>query len=191
MFGAAEKVSSFASCQLPEKVNDVELQPGNTPDFSCGCIQFASGVVARLTCSIVGSLDRSLRIFGDQGTLTVKEAWNFGSPITFRRWSRWSHRVERRPRLAHLVGLGPRRVPLVRRPDFHYRVPGANPIDFCRGVAEMAESIRDDRACRLAADFSLHVNEIVLTLQCPDEMGSPRRMTTSFEPVAPMPWAVG
>ncbi len=189
MFGPAESVTAFASCQLPDKGSDVPLRPAGTPDFSSGCIQFASGVVARLTCSIIGSHDHSLRLFGDEGTLTVGEAWNFASPIFLRRWTRWSFRAEQRPFLARLVGLGPRRLRLLRRPDFRYDVPGANRIDFCRGVAELAESIRDRRACRLSPRFSLHVNEIVLTLQNPQEMGSPRRLISRFDPVMPMPWA--
>jgi hypothetical protein len=38
-------------------------------DFSVGCLQFRSGVVARLTCGIVAPHDHSLRIIGDKGVL--------------------------------------------------------------------------------------------------------------------------
>jgi predicted dehydrogenase len=189
MFGPAESVTAFASCQLPDKVPGEALEPASTPDFSSGCIQFASGVVARLTCSIIGAHDHSLRIFGDKGTLSVKEAWNFQSPVYLNRWTRWSFRAERRPLLAKLAGLGPRRMRLVKGAKFQYDVPGANRIDFCRGVAEACESIRDRRPSRLSTQFSLHINEIVLTLQYPGEMGSPRRLTTRCDPVMPMQWA--
>ncbi len=145
MFGPAESVTSFASCQILDKGTGEPLEPPDTPDFSSGCIRFASGLVARLTCSIIGSHDHSLRLFGDAGSLTVKEGWNFGSPISLSRWTPWSFRAERHPALARLLGLGPRRLPLVRRPDFRSEVPGANRIDFCRGVAELAEAIRDRR----------------------------------------------
>src|SRR5206468_31742 len=90
MFGPAESVSAFASCQLPDKRTEVPLEPAHTADFSSGCIQFASGVAARITCSIIGSHDHSLRLFGDSGTLSVQEAWNFGAPVMLRRWTRWS-----------------------------------------------------------------------------------------------------
>ena len=189
MFGPAVSVTSFASCQIPEKVSGTPLDPPDTPDVSCGCIRFASGVVARLTCSIIGSHDHGMRLFGDAGTLSVKECWNFGSPVTLSRRTKWTFRAERRPTLARLVGLGPRRLPLVRRPAFRYNVAGANRIDFCRGVADLVESIREHRTCRLSPRFSLHVNEIVLTLQDPTGMGSPRQMTTDFKPMSPMPWA--
>jgi predicted dehydrogenase len=188
MFGPAESVTAFASCQIPDKGTE-PLQPADSPDFASGCIQFASGVVARLTCSIIGPHDHSMRIFGDAGTLTVKEAWDFGSPIYLKRWTRWSFRAERRPVLARLLGLGGRRVKLVRKPNFRVSGPGANQMDYCRGVADLAEAIRENRPPRLSSRFSLHVNEIVLSLQDPAGMGTPRRITTRFEPMAPMPWA--
>ncbi len=67
-FGPAVTVTSFASVQVPDKV------PGETfavtsPDFSVACIQFASGVVARLTCSILAPHDHSLKVVGDERRL--------------------------------------------------------------------------------------------------------------------------
>jgi predicted dehydrogenase len=189
MFGPAASVTSFASCQIPDKAAGTPLDPPDAPDFSCGCIRFVSGVVARLTCSIIGPHDHAMRLFGDTGTLSVKECWNFASPVTLSRRTKWTFRAERHPTLARLAGIGPRRLPLVRQPSFRYNVAGANRIDFCRGVADLVESIHENRTCRLSPRFSLHVNEIVLTLQDPVGMGSPRKLTTGFEPMAPMPWA--
>jgi len=191
IFGPAESVTSFASCQIADKGVEVPMEPPDTPDFSVGCIQFRSGVVARLTCSIIAAHDHSLRIFGEGGTLRVKEAWDFASPVTLSRWNRFTFRADKRPILARLAGLGPKKVPLVRRPAIRSDMPGGNRLDFCRGVAELAESIRDGRPCRISPRFSLHVNEIVLTLQEPSKMGSPRKLSTTFEPMEPMPWAVG
>ena len=192
MFGPVESVTAFASCQIPDKGLGVALDPPDTPDLSVGCLRFASGMVARLTCSIIAPHDHALRIFGDAGTLTVQECWDFGSPITLARRNRWTFRAEKRPGLAKLVGLGPRRHPLIRRPSFRSDLPGGTRIDFARGVAELAESIREGRACRISTRYSLHINEIVLTLQDPAGMGSPRTMTSStFDPMTPMPWAVG
>lgn len=191
LFGPAESVTAFASCQIPEKSPDVPLEPSDTPDFAVGCIRFASGVVARLTCSIIAPHDHSLRLFGDGGVLSVKECWDFGSPVLIKRWTRWSFRAERYPTAARLLGLGDRRYPHVRPAKFQYKTPGANPIDFARGVAELAAAIREGRPCRLSPRYSLHLNEIVLTLQDPAGMRSPRRLTSTFEPIEPMPWASG
>jgi predicted dehydrogenase len=191
MFGPAESVTSFASCQIPDKSPGVLLDPPQTPDFTSGCIRFASGMVVRLTNSIVASHDHSMRIFGDEGVLRIANCWDMGSDVYLSRWSKWSFRAQRYPTLAKLVGLGERRQPLVRKADFHYKTVGSNRCDYARGVAELAASIREDRPCRLSARFSLHVNEITLTLQDPEGMGCPRRLTTTFDPVAPMPWADG
>ncbi len=189
MFGPAESVTAFASCQIADKDVGVPLDPPDAPDFSVGLIRFRSGVVARLTCSIIAAHDHSLRIFGDAGTLRVHEAWDFASPITLSRWNKYTFRADKRPILARLVGLGPKKVPLVRQPTIRSDMPGGNRLDFCRGIVDLIESIEQGRPCRISPRFSLHVNEIVLTLQAPEVMGSPRQLTTTFDPVEPMPWA--
>ena len=192
MFGPVTSVTSFGSCQILDKGINVPLDPPTTPDFTVGCLQFASGFVARLTCSIVAPHDHTLRIFGEDGTLAVKECWDFGSPVTLAKRNRWTFRAEKRPTLAKLVGLGPRRFPLVRRPSFQSDLPGGTRIDFARGVAELAESIEQGRPCRISTRYSLHINEIVLTLQDPQGMGSPRAMASAaIDPMPPMPWAAG
>lgn len=196
MFGPAKSVTSFASCRIRDKRTGIALDPPDTPDFTVGCLEFESGVVARLTCSIVAPHDHGLRIFGTTGTLAVRECWDFGSRVTLQRRNKWTFRAEKRPLLARLlgllgfVGLGPRRVPLVRHPRFRSRMPGGTRIDFCRGVAELADAIAERRPCRLSARFSLHVNEIVLALQDPAGMGCPRQLVSgTFPAMQPMPWA--
>lgn len=91
MFGPVESATAFSSCQIPDKAPD---GPVETPDFSVGVLRFASGVVARLTCGIIGSHDHSLRLFGLDGTLTVRECFNFASPVMARQWTPWSFRRE-------------------------------------------------------------------------------------------------
>jgi predicted dehydrogenase len=49
-FGPALRVTSFSSCQIPEKGIEVDQM---APDFSVGCIEYQDGVVARVTCSLV------------------------------------------------------------------------------------------------------------------------------------------
>ena len=153
MFGPVESVTSFASAQIADKGLGMPLDPPDTPDFSVGCLRFASG-------------------------------------IRLAKRTKWTFRAEKRPGLAKLAGLGPRRFPLVRKPTFKSDLPGGTRIDFARGVAELAESIQEGRPCRLSTRYSLHINEIVLTLQDPGGMGSPRVLTsTAFDPMPPMPWA--
>jgi predicted dehydrogenase len=178
-FGPAETVSAFSSCLIPDKQTDVPLDI-NAPDFSVACIKFASGVVARLTCSIVAPHDHSLRIIGDRGILGIHDSWFYGAPVYIRR----SINIGRK----RLEGVWKQRYPLVKKaPRLGYR--GAQQMDFCRGVAEMAEAIAHDRPCRLSTRFSLHNNEIVLAIQNALETGCSYKMKTSFEPIEPMSWA--
>ena len=52
-----------------------------TPDFSCACLDFDDGVVARLTNSIVATHDHRFRIFCEDGMLEVDETWDFKAPV--------------------------------------------------------------------------------------------------------------
>ncbi len=62
-------------------------------------------------------------------------------------------------------------------------------MDFCRGVADMAAAMVEKRPCRLSPEFCLHNNEIVLAIQNSLDTGSAYKLTTTFEPIKPMPWA--
>ncbi|XQQ06797.1 MAG: Gfo/Idh/MocA family protein [Leptolyngbya sp. IPPAS B-1204] len=86
-FGPAETVTAFSSCLIPDKQTDVPLDH-NAPDFSVACIKFASGVVARLTCSIVAPHDHQLRIIGDDGVMGIEDCWYYGSPVYIKRMIR-------------------------------------------------------------------------------------------------------
>jgi predicted dehydrogenase len=182
-FGPATRVTSFAHVVLPDKGIALDAC---APDLSVGCLEFTSGVVARLTCSLYAAHDHRLRIHGDAGVLTTAECWDYGSPVLLSRRTPLGLRAEKHPRLARWIGLGPRRIPLVRRPRFRWKVRGANRMDFCRGIAELADALRERRPPRLSARWALHINELVLALQGP---GGAREVRSTFEPMEPMPWA--
>ncbi len=188
-FGPARQVTAFASCQIPDKRTDAALDV-QAPDFSVACIEFQSGVVARLTCSIIAPHDHALRIFGEEGILSCEECWNYGSPVYLKRRTKLSLWAEKHKLLSLLPGIGARRLPLVRRPQFRsYRA--THRMDFARGPAELAASIAENRPCRMSAEFALHVNEIVLAIQNPAQLGCPRTLVSTFAPPEPLPWALG
>ncbi len=177
-FGPAVSVTAFAVPLIPDKGVHVDVV---SPDFSVAAISFTSGVVARLTCGIVGSHNHSLQVFGDEGTLEVPDSWFFGSPVAIRK----SLNVLRK----RLEGKLVRKVPLVRPVEkFDYR--GAQQIDFARGIAELAAAVREGRRSRLATDFSLHNNELVLAISQSASTSMPYAMTTTFVPPTPMDWAI-
>lgn len=185
-FGPARSVTSFAHVLTPDKGMPLDVR---SPDFTVGTIEFGSGVVARLTCGIFAPHDRRLRIYGDEGVLSTQDTWDFGSPVHLSRRTWLGLKAEKHPRLARWIGLGPRRLPLVRRPRFRWSGRPANHIDFSRGIAELAAAAREKRSSRLSARWSLHVNELSLAIQDPATHGCRREIRSTFEPMAPMPWA--
>lgn len=185
-FGSATRVTAFACTLVSDKGTPLYAP---RPDFTVGCIEFDSGTVARITSGIYAPHDHRLRLFGDEGVMEVRDCWDYGSRVDVLRRTKLGLRAERHPRLAALLGLGPRRLGLVRRPPFRLRSRGANQMDFARGLLELAESVGEGRPCRLSAEFSLHVNEIVLALQEAGPGAGPRTLTTAAPAMAPMPWA--
>jgi predicted dehydrogenase len=200
-FGQAKSVHAFASCQLPDKGVPVNVM---TPDFTVGCVEYAQGVVARVTCSLVAPLDRSLTVIGEKGVLYTKDIRNDASPVYVRRApashveTALEYRLDQvRDRVERLLNWVPwswgnrwrfmRKYPFAMKPLF--RKSGAHkPVDFCRGPAEMAEAIRQGRPCRLSPELALHVMELLEALQYPDKSGGCRRIRSSFEPIEPLHW---
>lgn len=173
-FGPAHSVMAFASVQVPDKLTDEPLTPPDAPDFSVACIRFESGVVARLTCSILAPHDHSLRIVGDAGVLSTSECWDYRSPVSLRRLlsirrktflSPWRQRVPLEP--------APAGSPVYRR---------AHKMDFARGPAELAAAIAAGCSPRLSTRFSLHANELALAIHHARRDGGCYRMTTRFSP---------
>lgn len=179
-FGPVTSMTAWASLQVPEKEIGTRLTPAS-PDFSVACMRFASGVTARLTCSLLAPHDHALRIVGDRGVLSTHDSWKIRSPVTIRR----SMRLRRRQFLAPWG----RRYPLLGKRNPRVPARGAAQIDWCRGVVDMADAIREGRTPRLAPDFCLHVTELALGMHNAALRPGVIPITTSFEPIDPMPWA--
>jgi predicted dehydrogenase len=199
-FGPAKNVTAFSSCQTPDKGVPADVM---APDFSVGCIEYADGLVARVTCGLVAPLDKSMTIVGDDGVIFTSNVRNDASPVYFQpipacgRHDRIERRLNRlRQLLESRLPLVPwsgtewhfkRRLPYARTPTGVTVGPG-KPVDFLRGPSEMAEAIRQRRQCRLSADLGLHIVEIVEALQYPERFGGRRRIESAFDPIPPLPW---
>ena len=179
-FGPARSVTSFASIQIPDKLTQEPLNL-ESPDFSVACIQFESGVVARLTCSIVAPHDHELKIVGDKGVLYTHDSWHYFSPV----YSRKLKKIRRKVFLSPIKT----RHRLLKGEKVKIKTGGAQYMDFSRGVAEMAAAITEQRTSRMSSQFSLHINEMALAIHYAREQGATYQMTTRFDPVEPMPWA--
>lgn len=194
-FGPALNVTAFASCQIPDKGLPVDSM---APDFSVGCIEYAEGIVARVTCSLVAPKDRSLVIIGDDGIIFTENVRNDAAPVFIRKIppSRMQRAIECRLNrlLRCLKPAGAkddwhfrRKYPFARRPAGRFVSP-SKPVDFCRGPAEMAEAIRQKRSCRLSARLGLHMVELIETLQYPKRFGGRRTIKSKFDALQPLPW---
>ena len=177
-FGPARRVHAYASCLLPDKGIAVERM---APDFSVGCLEYDNGIVARVTCSIVAPADKSLVIVGERGIVRTEDVRNDAAPVYWRqappnrvlaaigaRWREVRGRVEHALRLPYSLGGWrlERRYPYAQKPRFQSS-GGNKPVDFLRGPAEMAESIRERRPCRLSPELALHMTELIETLGTP------------------------
>lgn len=179
-FGPVRSMTAWASVQAPDKTKDVRLD-AVSPDFSVACMQFESGVTARLTCSILAPHDHQLRIIGDRALLSTPDCWMFRSPVSIRR-------VMHIRRRQFYLPWG-RRYPLVTGDSLKTSSKVSTKYDWSRGVADMAQAIHEGRKPRLAPDFCLHVNELALGIHNANCSPGVIPITTRFEPVEPMPWA--
>jgi len=184
MFGPVQKMVSEAKLCIPEK--GAETPPNyTTPDFATSTLTFKTGMVARLTMSVVAPHDHRLRIFCDDGILAVNEVWDFSEPVVA--FPNLKTRLQQA--LHRRFGYSGRKViPLARKSAFPLK-KGDTPMGFGIGIAEMARSIKAGQSPRLNADFGLHVTEVSLAIQHPEIFGHEYHVTTSFEEMEPMPWA--
>ena len=206
MFGPAATVTAFSDVVVPEK-----SEPAfTTPDIAFALIKFESGVVARLSCTIVAPYDHRIKIIGDEGVLECEECWNYAAPVYLEKFTqaslnaRKSRSVRRNGLLRAFFGMGGRRQRLVAKPfsqapgiwaDFRARKTGTVRslvrllskremvcMDFFRGVADMARTIETHEPLVLDGAFVLHVNELTLAMQNAGLADNSYKMTTRFDP---------
>ena len=184
MFGPVRRVTAFSQVMVADKQTTPPLEHP-APDFSVGALEFDDGIVARVTNSIIAPYDHRMRIIGEDGTLEMREPWNYACPIYVRGPARGriARIAERR-----FGGLPARRVAAVRPTPFKSG-SGKPSMDFMRGVVELAHSVRDKRPSRLDADFAVHVTEVTERLQYPARFEGQRDVRSTFAPIAPMDWA--
>ena len=215
IFGPVRLVTAFSKHTLPDKT-DLPLDPPDTPDFSVACLDFESGVVGRVTCSIAAPYDHRMRIIGNKGMVHADTYRHYDCPVHLEPFTKLSMnaRKARTVRTNSLLqwpfGVGGRRVPLVRVPP-----PGAreiidpmgrrrwwDPRDWLRrmkraqlgqqdktiGIAELADAVVTDRAPFFGHAFTLHLTELTLAIQAAGPDGVSHRLETRFDPL-PLPEA--
>lgn len=200
IFGPVRRVTSFSKATLPDKTDET-LDPADTPDFSVACLDFQSGVVGRITCSIAAPTDHQMRIIGNRGVLSADTYRDYRCPVRLEPFdpvplkARNLRVVRENTFLQRLTGVGGGRIPLAETPP-----PGSPGIvrpaggaftkwkaaqrgwqDKSIGLAELADAIKTDRPHLPGADFHLHLAELTLLIQGAGPDGACQTPTTGFE----------
>src|ERR1700722_7008021 len=210
IFGPVRSVTAFSKRVLPDKT-DKPLNPPDTPDFSVACLDFESGVVARVTCSVGVPFDHRMRIVGNQGMLTVDTYRHYQCPVYLERFSQLSLNarkamsVRTNTLLQSLFGVGGKTIRLLRIPPpgaGRDTLPGTrwwSPGDVLRaarrrelgqqdktvGIAELADAIQTDRPSFPPPDFTLHLTELTLAIQGAGVSSAAVPLKTTFSPISP------
>lgn len=211
MFGPARSVTAFSKVVVPHKT-EVAMHPADTPDFSVAVIDFESGMTARVTCSIAAPADHRMRIIGDEGELSTDTYRHYQSPVYLERFTQLSLNARKarslrlQPLLGRLVGIGGRKLGLVRHWKsratmqdslngraswIKRRIAAAKRAqvgaqDKMLGVAETARALRAGEPCPIPADFILHVTELTLAIQRAGTTTGGVQLATRFAPMHPM-----
>ncbi len=211
LFGPVISVAAFSKSLVPRKTV-TPLSPADTPDFSVACLDFANGVAARITCSLIAPRDHRLRIVGEEGELCVDSYDHDKSPVRLERFSpvsltaRKLRTLRTRPWLGRIFGIGGHSLALVRRwksfavetergtdRTLKQKCVGwlrrreVNAQDKFLGVAEMARAISERRPQPLPPDFLIHLNELTYLVQRAGTKGVATVPQTSFRPFSPLP----
>ena len=194
LFGPVRSVTAFSKVTLPDKT-DQPLTPADTPDFSVACLDFESGLVARLTCSIAGPTDHRMRVIGERGELSADTYRHYECPVHYEPFTPFSLKarnalsIRRHSAWQWIFGVGGRRLPLVPplaappREKWWRRLKRAQfgEQDKCAGLLELARAIKEERPHFPSPDFTLHLTELTLAIQGAGPDGAAHKMQTRFE----------
>jgi predicted dehydrogenase len=210
IFGPVRSVTAFSKVVVPDKTTH-PLHPADTPDFSVACLDFESGVVGRVTCSIAAPYDHRMRIIGNKGMVHADTYRHYDCPVWLEPFgkltlnARKARSVRTNSALQWIFGVGGRRVPLLRAAP-----PGSDrPLDILGprgwspkvllnrlkrrqlgqqdkaiGIAELADAIATGRPQFPDHAFTLHLTELTLAIQAAGPDGASHRMASRFEPQA-------
>ncbi|WP_010248524.1 Gfo/Idh/MocA family protein [Acetivibrio cellulolyticus] len=181
LFGPVSQVQAYTKCLVPDKIKDDSAKIG--PDYAEIILEFKSGVVGRITLGSVAPRNHSLTIVGEDGVISTKDLfWNFRQKVYIQ------HRIKSYSKQRKNSGVyltEPEEYDFDKPEDFKYKSDteaSAGDVDWGRGVAELADSIKNNRRCLLDMDHALHVMEITDVIQNANPFSGPKKMKTTFEP---------
>ncbi|ESQ91104.1 Gfo/Idh/MocA family protein [Asticcacaulis benevestitus] len=214
LLGPATSVTAFSSELIADKTKGMPGMVG-TPDYSVACLNFASGAVARITCSFVAPRDHRLRVIGRDGEVVGDSYRQYQSPVYLERYTSTSLNARKfktlrsHPLLGRLFGIGGRRIKLVKNwksiaVEKDQQIKSSlvrKLIEWVRrrevysqdkfvGIAEMAEELRLGREQYLSPHFLMHINELTMLVQAAGPNGVATKPVTTFVPLGPIPGTI-
>lgn len=201
IFGPVRAVTAFSKVTVPDKT-DQPLNPADTPDFSVACLDFESGVVGRVTCSIAAPYDHRMRIIGAKGMVHADTYRHYECPVYLEPFTKLSmnarkaRAVRTKSWLQWPFGVGGKRVPLVRYGDAARPQPTSwhpkaliqqlkrrqlGQQDKTIGIAELGRAVAEGRPQFPGHDFTLHLTELTLAIQAAGADGARKQLSTRFD----------
>ena len=170
IFGPAQRVTAYGRVLLPER-ETVEGTPFvlQTPDFVVALVELVSGPVVRLTADFYvdgsNTKQHGVEFHGDAGSLYLSSWHNFDADVEVADF-----------------GDAYEPVSLLREP-----YPG---VEWGRAVRETAAALREDRPHRATGVQAAHIVDILNAVTQSLGFERPVPVHSTFDPPAPMPWAV-
>jgi predicted dehydrogenase len=168
IFGPVRSVTGYAATLQSERVRkDGRPFVLETPDFWTAALEHEGGVRTRLTASfwVAPSKQRGLEFHGDRGSLWMPT------------WSDYDSLLSRTRDGEHYE-----EVPLLRPPQQELR--------WSRALLDVADAISEGRPHRMSAEHAAHVVEVLDAVDESRRRGGPMPVRSSFEPPAPLEWAI-
>lgn len=172
LLGPAKRVHGYSTIlKNPRFDKEGREFPVTAPDFTTGMIEFANGMVARITSSYYVNVKgqrhlRCLEFHGDAGSFSLGCFHDMNPACRFIPY-----------------GKPPVEVPLLRPTDIR--------MDRAVGLADMAEAIHGGRRHLACPHQAAHVVEIMEALQTSSDESRPVEITSTFERLPLMPWTEG
>jgi len=167
LFGPVSACVGTSTCVLPEK--KIKGNIFSSTDFSVAVLTHESGVITRITCGIVGPMNRSIMVVGDDGYLEVEDIWDNQSPVKKLIYKELKLKAARKKIIANnwlgqiLFGLNPQKVSTYSRHSALLGLAKNNvKMDYLLGVDDLAQAILLGTSPRLSSDFLLGVNALTL-----------------------------
>lgn len=192
LFGPVKRVTALAGA-----AGDMPAVADATgPATAFGLLEFEGGLVARLTVSTLGPLNRSLRVVGSEATATMPDVMDFATQPRLAKTTTGGLRDTMRgvegfaQRWAPGLMLGTKMTPA--RPVTMKRPKGNAPaLDAARGVAALVEAVRGGPN-RVSTDLGFHIADVVQALAAkPGAAASVTEPKTKLDqPPPPFDWAM-